>query len=127
MVGAAGDEASTVALGSAALRNGLTDTTGLVSALPPFDHLGLVAPGSITVGGHEVRPVGILDTVQHLRDRANLFTEELVRKCTQTLRSFQKKIRRGTLYGSSAVIRKLVGESIDPRDLSPAAVIERLA
>ena len=127
MVGAAGGVASTVALGIAALRKGLADTTGLVSALPPFDHLGLVAPGSITVGGHEVRPVGILDTVQHLRDRANLFTEELVRKCTPTLRSFQKNIRPGTLYGSSAVIRKLVGDSIDPRDLSPAAVIERLA
>ncbi len=127
MVGAAGGVASTVALGIAALRKGLADTTGLVSALPPFDHHGLVESGSMIVGGHEVRPVRILDTVQHLRDRANLFTEELVKKCTPTLHSFQKNIRRGTLYGSSPVVRKLVGDSIDPPDSSPAAAINRLA
>ena len=127
MVGAAGGVASTVALGIAALRKGLADTTGLVSALPPFDHHGLVESGSMIVGGHEVRPVRILDTVQHLRDRANLFTEELVKKCTPTLHSFQKNIRRGALYGSSPVVRKLVGDSIDPPDSSPAAAINRLA
>ena len=127
MVGAAGGVASTVALGVAALRKGLADTTGLVSALPPFDHLGLVDPGSLTVGGHEVRSVGILDSIQQLRERSNLFTEDLVRKCTPILRSFQANIRPGTLYGSSAVVRKLVGDSVGTRDASPVAAIDRLA
>lgn len=127
LVGASGAVASTVAVGVAGLRKGLCDTAGLVSALPPFRKSKLVEPGSLVLGGHEVRSETMLDTVRRLQKHSNLFTDELLRKCAPTLRAFQKNVRTGTLCGARDGMGKLLGVTTPPEKRSPAATIARLA
>src|SRR2546421_7239081 len=55
LIGALGGVGSTVALGLAALRRGLTDSTGLVTGLPLFAGLDLDDPGRFVLGGHDIR------------------------------------------------------------------------
>ncbi len=126
MVGAAGGVGSTVALGIAALRNRLADTTGLVTELPPFTPAGLIDPGSIVVGGHEIRSETLLEAVRALHARAGLFNETLIRACAPQLRAMQRDIRTGTLYGSSSAVRRLADRPGLGRERCPAEAIERL-
>ena len=126
MIGAAGGIGSTVALGVAALRKGLAEPIGMVSALPQFEDVGLVDPGTLVLGGHEVRAMTILEGVQELHQRDRLFDERMIAKCAPIIRSWQKNVRPGTIYGSSRSLR-VIGEIAAPkRERSPAAVIERL-
>ena len=55
LVGAGGRVGSAVALGVTALSKRLTPSTGLVSALPAFESLRLVDPGSLYGAGPTIR------------------------------------------------------------------------
>src|SRR3989304_4504694 len=89
MIGAGGRVGSAVALGVTALSKRLTQPTGLVSALPVFDSVPLIDPGSIVIGGHEVRSETILDAIDVAHERATLFAENLIRRCAPRLRAMQ--------------------------------------
>lgn len=127
MVGACGGVGSTVALGIAALHKRLADTTGLVTELPPFHPARLVDPGSIVIGGHEIRSETLLDAAKALHARAGLFSETLIRTCAPQLRAMQNNVRTGTLYGSSAAVRELADRTGLTRERCPAEAIERLS
>lgn len=126
LVGASGAVASTVAVGVVALRKGLCNAAGLVSALPPFKKVKLAEPGSLVIGGHEVRSETMLDTLRRLQTNSNLFSDELLRTCAPTLRAFQKNVRAGTLCGARAGIDRLLGVTSARDKRSPAATIARL-
>ena len=51
LIGAFGGVGTTVALGLAALRRGLTDSTSLVTALPLFEPLHLDEAAEFVIGG----------------------------------------------------------------------------
>lgn len=127
MIGACGAVGSTVALGIAALRNGLTDTTGLVSELPPFKSVGLVDPGTLVIGGHEVRAVTLCDTVNDLNKRADLFDQSVIRRCARQLRSTQRDIKSGTLFGTPPAAVKSANRPGLSLERCPADAIDRLA
>lgn len=127
MIGACGAVGSTVALGIAALRNGLTDTTGLVSELPPFTSAELVDPRTLVIGGHEVRAVTLCDTVNDLNKRADLFDQSVIRRCARQLRSAQRDIKSGTLVGTAPADLKSADRPGLSYERCPADAIERLA
>ena len=127
MIGVSGAVGSTVALGVVALRKKLASPTGLVTALPPFRKSRLVDPGSIIIGGHEIRGQSPLEAVRALHERAKLFDEELIKACAASLRAVQKNIRPGTLVGAGPTVRKLAATSFCPRDATPAAAVKRLS
>ena len=127
MIGACGAVGSTVALGLAALRKGIVDATGMVSELPSFKHTGLVDPGSLVVGGHEVRSETFSDTVHELHARADLFDQSVMDRCASVLQRMQTHIKTGTLYGSDSTNRKLATRPGLNRERCPAAAIERIA
>jgi myo-inositol-1-phosphate synthase len=54
LVGARGSVATTAVVGALALRAGLTDTTGLVGALPEVAAAGLADVGDLVFGGHDL-------------------------------------------------------------------------
>ncbi|AUY50414.1 inositol-3-phosphate synthase [Streptomyces sp. CB01881] len=54
LVGARGSVATTTVVGALAIRAGLADTTGMVTALEPFAACGLPAVGDLVFGGHDV-------------------------------------------------------------------------
>lgn len=127
MIGAGGGVGSAVALGIVALRKCLVENTGLVSELPPFRSIGLVDPGSLVVGGHEIRRETILEAVWGASRRANLFGEELIRACAPRLRTTQENVRPGTVCGGGRPARKFADCNGVARDRSPAEAIERLS
>ena len=127
MVGACGGVGATTALGIAALGKNLIETTGLVSELAPFQALDLVDPGSLVVGGHEIRSETLLDSAKALHTRAGLFDEAVIRACAPKLRAMQNNIKPGTLYGASPAVRKLADRSRLGRERCPADAIERLS
>jgi myo-inositol-1-phosphate synthase len=107
MIGACGGIGSTVALGLAALRRGLANSGAMVTGLPLFDALGLVEPGAIVVGGHEIRGQTLLDAVRENHALADLFDEHLIRACAPELRAMQRNIRPGTMPQANRTIRAL--------------------
>lgn len=126
MVGACGSVASTVALGVAALRKGLMARTGLVTELPIFSSSGLVPPGSLVIGGHEIRSQTVSEAVDASHEGARLFDADLIKACSGLLRATQRNIRPGTMCGAGAAMRKLASRTAGIRDRSPAAAVERL-
>lgn len=127
MVGATGRVGSAVALGIAALRDKTASTTGLVSSLPTFRQLPLVAPGKIIVGGHEIRRETLLGAVLDAHEKARIFDEDLILRCAPDLRKMQRNIVRGTLFGADKAIVRMAEGAAAKTDSSAAAAIERLA
>ena len=131
MIGACGSVGGCVALGVAALRHGLASTTGLVSALPLFESAGLVDPGRIVIGGHEVRGLSVSQSARQLHERSGLFDEAMLHRCAADLRAVDKRVVVGTTYGTDTKLRDQI-VSDDPRggsdqhDRSAAEALERL-
>ncbi|NBY03040.1 MAG: myo-inositol-1-phosphate synthase, partial [Planctomycetes bacterium] len=73
LIGACGGVGTTAALGLAAIRNKLSDTTSLVTELPLFESLKLDALDSFVVGGHEIRKGSFVDTARELHLKARIF------------------------------------------------------
>src|SRR5262245_41589526 len=95
LVGACGGVGSPTALGLAALARGLTDTTGLVTALPRFAGLDLDAPASFVVGGHDVRRASLLSAVRELHDRSNVFDDRVIEACAGDLDAWGANVLPG--------------------------------
>lgn len=125
LIGACGGVGSTVALGLAALRKGLTPSTGLVSELPAFAEAGLPAIDDIVLGGHEIRQESLLDAIHESAKRAKLFDHDLVQSCKPAIRRMQRNIRPGTLLGAGAPVREMADRD-DLKDRSAAGAVERL-
>src|SRR5262245_7964912 len=81
LIGAFGGVGTTVAMGMAALRRKLIDSTSLVTALPPFDGIDLDEPDQFVLGGHDVRRTGYRQAVEELHERSNLFDRGLTDAC----------------------------------------------
>lgn len=126
LIGACGGVGTTTALGLAALRRGLTSTAGLVSALPPFDHVDLCDPANIVVGGHELRKASMLETATHLHQRSGIFDRDLLETLGGDLREDAKNVRPGTLLGASNPVRKMADRNI-PADATAGDAVNRLA
>ncbi len=127
MIGARGSVGSTVALGLAALRKKLVQTTGLVTELPVFRGADLPDPRCLVVGGHEIRSESFAQALQGMRDRANLFDTTLLKACQKELARDNGRVRPGTLVGTGNTVRKLADRSFCRVDSSPAAAVERLS
>jgi myo-inositol-1-phosphate synthase len=104
LIGACGGVGTTAALGLAALARGLTDGTSLVTALPPFEPLGLDAPARFVVGGHEIRKGGFRQTVRELQQRSNVFEPALADACAPDLEAWEANVRPGTLLNAGPAI-----------------------
>ncbi len=127
MIGACGGVGSTAALGVASLRRRRAASTGLASALPPFQDAGLCDIGDIVVGGHEIRSETLEDAVRSLHRSANVFDAELLAECRDDLRAFQRNIRPGTLSGAGRTVQRWVDRGGLIHGSTPRAVVERIA
>ena len=107
LVGACGGVATTVSVGLAALRKGLTDSTGLVTALPMFQSLPLVDWNDVVIGGHEIRQTDLLTEAVKLSRDSRVIDRETIIACEADLASFQKNIRPGVLHSCGPTIEKL--------------------
>lgn len=106
-IGACGGVASTTALGLAALARGLTNTTGLVTALPQFAGRDLDEPASFVLGGHDIRQANFLSAARELHQRSNVFDTGTLNQCAPELEAWSANIRPGVVYKPNAAITAL--------------------
>ncbi len=126
LIGALGGVGSTVALGLAALRRGLTDRTGLVTSLPLFADMDLDSPEQFVIGGHDIRGSGLAESVVTLARRIGAFGSAVVDACLPDLEAWGKNVRSGTILNSGDTIAKLADRPDLSAAGSPRAAIDRL-
>ncbi len=126
LIGAFGGVGTTAALGLAALRRQLTDTTSLVTALPLFQQLDLDRPSQFVVGGHDIRRAGYYQSARLLHQQANIFDAGLIDTCRPDLDAWSANVRPGSVLNAGATIAKLVDIPEAQRADSARAVIARI-
>jgi myo-inositol-1-phosphate synthase len=125
-IGAFGGVATTAALGLSALRRGLSDSTGMVTALPMFDGLGLDSPGHFVIGGHDVRRTTYRQAVRELHQRSNVFEPALVEACWPDLDAWADNVCPGTVLNTGSTITKLADLPESHRFNDPRAAVEQI-
>lgn len=126
MIGGCGGVGTTVALGLAALKRGLIDTTSMVTALPQFAGLDLDAPADFVLGGHEVRRTNYKQAVQELQQRSNVFDRGIVDPCLDELAEWSANIRPGTVLNAGTTISKMADLPEAHHVATPRAGFERI-
>ncbi len=121
-IGARGGVASTATLGLIGLQKRLAETVGLVSALPQFARLPLADWNSLVVGGHDIRTVPLVESVERLHRESRVFDSRLLEAARDELVTVDARIRPGTLFRCGETIERLADESMlglaheSPRD-----------
>jgi myo-inositol-1-phosphate synthase len=116
LVGAFGGVGTTAALGLAALRRGLIDTTSLVTALPMFQNVDLDEPSQFVVGGHDVRRSSYYQAVRQLHQKSNIFDAQLLDACRPDLDAWSENVRPGSVLNAGPTIGRLADlpEALQP-------------
>lgn len=109
LVGAWGGVATTVVVGLMALRRNLSDTTGLVTSLPPFQSLDLVEWDQLVIGGHEIRDTDCATEARQLLKASHVFSPELLQSLQADLDAVDANVRPGTLVNVGPTIANLAG------------------
>jgi myo-inositol-1-phosphate synthase len=126
LIGAFGGVGTTAAMGLAALGQGVSDETSLVTALPPFAPLDLDPPGQFVVGGHDVRRSSFRQAVADLHQRAGVFDSAVIDAALPELDKWSANVRPGTVQGAGATIARLADWPEMPRADTPRAAIDRI-
>src|SRR6185312_10073589 len=95
LIGAFGGVGTTVALGLAALKRGLIDSTSLTTALPQFAGLDLDAPADFVIGGHDIRATDYREAVRDFQKRSNVFDRDITDGCLAELDAWSANVRPG--------------------------------
>lgn len=126
-IGARGGVASSAALGLVGLQKKLADSVGLVSELPQFARLPLIDWDSLVVGGHDIRDVSLVDTVERLHRESRVFDASLIEAARGELRAIDGRIRPGTLFRCGTTIENLAdGSMVSLSHESPRDAVGRL-
>lgn len=126
LIGACGGVGTCVALGLAALKLKLIETTGLTTEQAPLNQLPLVALENMVVGGHEIRRGRFLESAHEFQNRSGIFSHELIEACAHQLQEMANRIRPGTVINSGDTIGNLVDWDQVPASEKPLDAISRL-
>ena len=128
LIGAQGGVSTSTVVGLAALKRQLTAETGLVSALPVFSELPLVAWDQFVVGGHEIRASSLAAEAEKLHQQSRVFSPEILSRCHDDLTAADANIRPGVLWNVGTTIRGLADHKAAPQidKLSARESIERI-
>jgi myo-inositol-1-phosphate synthase len=125
LIGAQGGVATTTIVGWAALRRGLVEPIGLVSALDAFSRLHLVDWDQMVFSGHEIRRTRLYEEAMRLVRESRALDAQLVEAVREDLEGVDRRIRLGTVYGVGPAIEKLACAEV-PREGSVRQIIRRL-
>jgi len=125
LVGAAGNIATTVAIGLAVLRRQSAGALGLMTQRPPLSKLDLVPLRSITLGGHEISRRKVIETAKTLRTNSGLFDDGMLRAARQALSAYERNIRPGSVAGCGRAIDKLATRANLSSETNARRIIHR--
>lgn len=126
LVGAFGAIGSTVALGLASLRRGLTQPIGLVTALPAFEQVPVLPFDQLEVFGHDIHPGDYETLVETAHDRANLFSHDQILACREELARWSANVRPGVMVADSGKVSEQAHSDFVSMVKHPLDAIERI-
>lgn len=127
-VGAWGGVATTTAVGLAALRAGITEPVGLVTAQPMFEGIEFRPWDDFVIGGHEIRSTSYAQEARVLLEKSRVFTPELLNEIAPILAEYDVDIRPGTLVNVGDTIGELASqEAKKNRKETPFDAVERIS
>jgi len=92
IIGALGDVATTLIVGSIAVSNKLSLPTGMVSGLSPMNQLELLSLDQLILGGQDIRNGSITESAKEISQRSRSFTTELLNKIQAALTQVDRNI-----------------------------------
>lgn len=126
LIGARGGVATTIIVGLVALKKGLSETIGLVSALPQFQKLEFVGWNDVVIGGHEIREESLHHEAMQLVNVSRVLDADLVNRCKPELDRIDKNIKPGTLWNVGSTIEGLAAPALRKTRETPREAVERL-
>lgn len=126
LIGAFGGVGTTVALGLAALKRGLIDSTSLTTALPQFGGLDLDSPADFVVGGHDIRATDYREAVKDFQKRSNVFDRDIADGCLAELDAWSANVRPGNVINAGSTIEKLADLPEVKKLSDPLAAVQRV-
>ncbi len=126
LIGAKGGVATTVIVGLVALKKGLAGDQGLVTQLPFFEGLDLLAWKDVVIGGHEIRSCSLYDEAMKLHRESRALDDQLIARCKSELDRIDRQIVPGTLLNVGSTIEKFADEPLRKRAETPREAIERI-
>jgi len=129
IVGARGSVALCTVAGAAAMRAGLIDSTGLVSAREPFADLDLADPGRFVFGGHELAGGSTAENAEDFHRRTGVMNPDVLKAIRPALRRVDACVRPGFSLdgdrGERAEPPRMAGVLAGKR-VSPARLVARV-
>ncbi len=107
LIGALGSISTTVIIGALALRRGLTEPVGMITAGSLFDGIPLVALDDLEFGGCDIRPGSLKDTAAHLIRETGVIRGDLLPEIQHELEEIEPHISRGTASNCGEAIEQL--------------------
>lgn len=107
MIGALGSISTTVMIGALALRKGLTEPIGMVTAGSLFDSVPLVPTHELEFGGCDIRESDLLQTAAHLVRETGFIRQDLLDDIRSDLSDIQSHITLGTAVNCGEAIQGL--------------------
>jgi len=119
IIGALGDVANTLFVGASAIRKGLVSGAGLVTELPPFADLSLIALENLEFGGHDIAAGSVPESAERIYRESRTFSREV-------LDTVQPDLQRIT--GNIVIDSSLQWSVLSPSDRLPLLdeMIERM-
>jgi len=126
LVGLFGGVATTTVLGLTALRKRLIGDCGLVSQLPQFAPLNLVAWDDLIVGGHEIRQSTLVAEATKLARVSRAVDSSLIEACQGELAAIDRAVRPGVFWNAGQAIHALADPAMQCGGERPWQSVERL-
>ena len=126
LVGAKGGVATTAITGLANLARRTIEPVGLVTALDPFDRLGLVDFSDIVVGGHDIRRGGLADEARRMWTDSRSIHPDLLDNAGGFLQETEARLRPGTVLAAGDKIRELADDAVAALVETPRQAIDRI-
>lgn len=120
LVGARGGVATVAATGIAALNQGATGNTGLVTELPLFNETDLIGWDHVVIGGHDIRSGSLLEEARKFQQTSRALPVDLIDRVSDELKQIDQRIRPGLLHACGSAIENLAADDV-LKDQRPVA------
>ena len=126
LIGARGNIAVTAMVGARALARDEMDTTGLVTARPPYSDLDLPAVDEFVFGGHDVRDDSLVTRARQLQQRNGVPNRDQLDAVAADLDDIEGHVEQGTARNCGAPVERLATPNALDGEWTAADLVERV-
>ncbi len=117
LVGARGSISTTVIVGALALKKGLVEPTGMITATGLFAGMDLAAVGGMEFGGCDIRDGSLVEAARHIARETGTMAPGLLAEIEEDLLHIEREIQVGTAINCGHAIEGLAATSCTGRTI----------